>query len=83
MNWVHLFAMATSRKVSMAVPAGALLSGAASVRLLQLVASVTTLLFTASALIVILEKRTFHDALYFVITTLTTVSRHPLRYPAA
>ena len=42
-------------------------------RLLQLVASVSTLLFTASALIVILEKCPFHDALYFVVTTLTTV----------
>ena len=52
---------------------GALLSGAASVRLFQLIASVATLLFTASSVIVLLERRAFHDALYFVVTTLTTV----------
>ena len=52
---------------------GALLTGAASVRLFQLIASVATLLFTASSVIVLLERRPFHDALYFVVTTLTTV----------
>ena len=46
-------------------------------RLLQLVASVSTLLFTASALIVILEKCYFHDAVYLVVTTLTTVQFFP------
>ena len=53
---------------------GALLTGAASVRLFQLIASVATLLFTASSVIVLLERKSFHDALYFAVTTLTTVS---------
>lgn len=58
---------------------GALLTGAASVRLFQLIASVATLVFTASSVIVLLERRAFHDALYFVITTLTTVRRYCTR----
>ena len=52
---------------------GALLSGAASIRLLQLVASVLTLLFTTSSIVHLVERIPFHDALYFVTTTLTTV----------
>lgn len=51
---------------------GALLSGAASIRLLQLVASVLTLLFTTSSIVHLVERIPFHDALYFVTTTLTT-----------
>ena len=58
---------------------GALLSGAASIRLLQLVASVLTLLFTTSSIVHLVERIPFHDALYFVTTTLTTVrSTSPL-----
>ncbi|EIE18822.1 hypothetical protein COCSUDRAFT_59753 [Coccomyxa subellipsoidea C-169] len=52
---------------------GALLSGAASIRLYQLVASVLTLLFTTSAIVHLVERIPFFDALYFVTTTLTTV----------
>ncbi|KAK9808990.1 hypothetical protein WJX72_007481 [[Myrmecia] bisecta] len=52
---------------------GALLSGAASVRLFQLVASVLTLLFTTSSIVHLVERIAWHDALYFVTTTLTTV----------
>ncbi len=52
---------------------GRLLASAASVRLFQLVASVATLLFTTSAVVNLVERMPFHDALYFVTTTLTTV----------
>ena len=52
---------------------GRLLASAASVRLFQLVASVATLLFTTSAIVNVVERIPFHDALYFVTTTLTTV----------
>lgn len=52
---------------------GRLLASAASVRLFQLVASVATLLFTTSAVVNLVERIPFHDALYFVTTTLTTV----------
>ena len=52
---------------------GALLSGAASIRLLQLVASVLTLLFTTSSIVHLVERVPFHESLYFVTTTLTTV----------
>ena len=56
-----------------AASSGALLASAASVRLFQLVASVATLLFTAAAVVNLVEKMPFHDALYFVTTTLATV----------
>ena len=56
-----------------AASSGALLASAASVRLFQLVASVATLLFTGAAVINLVEKMPFHDALYFVTTTLATV----------
>lgn len=52
---------------------GRLLASAASVRLFQLIASVATLLFTTSAVVNLVERMPFHDALYFVTTTLTTV----------
>ena len=39
----------------------------------QLVASVASLLFTTSAIVNLVERIPFHDALYFVTTTLTTV----------
>ena len=52
---------------------GRLLASEASVRLFQLVASVATLLFTTSAVVNLVERMPFHDALYFVTTTLTTV----------
>jgi hypothetical protein len=62
---------------------GALLSGAASIRLLQLVASVLTLLFTTSSIVHLVERIPFHNALYFVTTTLTTARRAPRRARAA
>ncbi|KAL3142086.1 hypothetical protein ABBQ32_004709 [Trebouxia sp. C0010 RCD-2024] len=52
---------------------GALLSGAASSRLFQLVTSVLTLLFTTSSIVHLVERIPWHEALYFVTTTLTTV----------
>ena len=52
---------------------GRLLASAAAVRVFQLAASVATLLFTTSAVVNVVERIPFHDALYFVITTLTTV----------
>ncbi|GIM15032.1 hypothetical protein Vretimale_17907, partial [Volvox reticuliferus] len=51
----------------------ALLSGAVNVRLMQLVASVLALLFTSASLVHAVERLSWHDALYFVTTTLTTV----------
>ncbi|EFJ43388.1 hypothetical protein VOLCADRAFT_106827 [Volvox carteri f. nagariensis] len=51
----------------------ALLSGAVNVRLMQLVASVLALLFTSASLVQAVERLPWHDALYFVTTTLTTV----------
>eukprot|EP00884_Botryococcus_braunii_P010005 jgi/Botrbrau1/19005/Bobra.0100s0039.1 len=58
---------------SVKLSSGALLSGAASIRLYQLVASVLSLLFTTSSIVVLVERIPFHEALYFVTTTLTTV----------
>lgn len=52
---------------------GALLSGAASSRLFQLITSVLTLLFTTSSIVHLVERIPWHEALYFVTTTLTTV----------
>lgn len=51
----------------------ALLSGAVNVRLMQLVASVCALLVTSASLVHAVERLPWHDALYFVTTTLTTV----------
>jgi hypothetical protein len=61
---------------------GALLSGAASIRLLQLVASVLTLLFTTSSIVHLVERIPFHNALYFVTTTLTTARTARFAVPA-
>ena len=52
---------------------GALLYGAVNVRLMQLLASVMALLFTTASMVHLLERIPWHDALYFVTTTLTTV----------
>ncbi|KIZ04242.1 Potassium channel subfamily T member 2, partial [Monoraphidium neglectum] len=52
---------------------GALLAGAVNVPLLWLVASVCAWLFTSAAMVQVIEKMPFHDAVYFITTTLTTV----------
>ena len=52
---------------------GALLAGAVNVPLLWLVASVVSWMFTSASLVHLMEKIPWHDALYFVTTTLTTV----------
>ena len=52
---------------------GALLAGAVNVPLLWLLASVLAWLFTSAAVIQAIERMPWHDALYFVTTTLTTV----------
>jgi hypothetical protein len=43
------------------------------VPLLWLVASVVSWMFTSASLVHLMEKIPWHDALYFVTTTLTTV----------
>ena len=58
---------------SMKTSRSALLSGVVNVKLLQLVASVLVLLFTSASVVQIVERLPWHDALYFVTTTLTTV----------
>ena len=50
-----------------------LLSGIVNVPLMQLVASVATLLFTSASVIHLVERIHWHKALYFVTTTMTTV----------
>ena len=48
-------------------------SGAVNVRMAQLMASVLGLMTTSASLIHLTERIPWHDALYFVITSLTTV----------
>ena len=52
---------------------GALLAGAVNVPLLWLLASVISWLFTAASLVHVMERIPWHDSLYFVTSTLTTV----------
>jgi hypothetical protein len=52
---------------------GALLAGAVNVPLLWLLASVVSWLFTAASLVHVMERIPWHDSLYFVTSTLTTV----------
>lgn len=81
LKWARVFralrllrlTLLTGNLPSMKLSRSALLSGAFNVRLLQLTASVAALLFTASSIIHVLERLPFHDALYFVTTSLTTV----------
>ncbi|GMH45490.1 hypothetical protein BSKO_13447 [Bryopsis sp. KO-2023] len=51
----------------------AVVDGAIRVRLTQLFASIIVVIFTAASVIHLFEKMPWHVALYFVVTTLTTV----------
>lgn len=51
----------------------ALSSGALTVRIVQLFASIVVLLFTGASIVHLVEKMPWHNALYFVTVTLTTV----------
>ena len=51
----------------------ALSSGALTVRIVQLFASIAILLFTGASVIHLVERMPWHTALYFVMVTLTTV----------
>lgn len=81
LRWARIFrvlrllrlALLTGNLPSMRMSRSALLSGAFNVRLLQLVASVLALIFTSASFIHLLERMPWHDALYFVVTTLATV----------
>jgi hypothetical protein len=57
----------------MRVSRNALLAGAFNVPLMWLCASVVSWLFTSASLVHLMEKIPWHDALYFVTSTLTTV----------
>lgn len=61
------------RSLHLTTQRGGWLSAGANYRLFQLAASVFILLFTTSSIIQIVERIPFHQALYFVIITLTTV----------
>ncbi|WIA12208.1 hypothetical protein OEZ85_012277 [Tetradesmus obliquus] len=52
---------------------GALISGSLNVPLVWLVASVVAWMFTSASCVAVMEKWVWHDALYFVASTLTTV----------
>eukprot|EP00879_Flechtneria_rotunda_P019065 GHRR01020017.1.p3 GENE.GHRR01020017.1~~GHRR01020017.1.p3 ORF type:complete len:101 (+),score=21.73 GHRR01020017.1:96-398(+) len=52
---------------------GALISGHLNVPLVWLVASVVAWMFTSASCVAVMEKLAWHDALYFVASTLTTV----------
>lgn len=52
---------------------GALVSGSMNVPLVWLFASVIAWLFTSASCVAVMEKWVWHDALYFVTSTLTTV----------
>lgn len=52
---------------------GALISGSLNVPLLWLMASVVAWMFTSASCVAVMEKWLWHDALYFVASTLTTV----------
>jgi Ion channel len=52
---------------------GALVAGALNVPLLWLVASVVAWLFTSASCLAVMEQWSFHEALYFVTSTVTTV----------
>ncbi|KAL4448241.1 hypothetical protein ABPG75_005460 [Micractinium tetrahymenae] len=61
------------RSLHLSTRHGAWLSTGANFRLFQLLTSVLILLFTTSSVIQIVERMPFHQALYLVVTTLTTV----------
>ena len=61
------------RSLHLSTKRGASLSAGANFRLFQLGASIASLLFMTTSVIAIVEQMTFHKALYFTITTLTTV----------
>jgi hypothetical protein len=50
-----------------------LIAGNLNVPLLWLVASVVAWMFTSASCVAVMEKMPWHDALYFVGSTLTTV----------
>ncbi|PSC70953.1 transcription factor MYB44-like isoform B [Micractinium conductrix] len=61
------------RSLHLSTRRGTWLSAGTNFRLFQLLTSVLILLFTTSSIIQIVEKMPFHQALYLVVTTLTTV----------
>lgn len=52
---------------------GVLIAGSLNVPLVWLVASVVAWMFTSASCVAVMEKLPWHDALYFVGSTLTTV----------
>jgi hypothetical protein len=52
---------------------GVLIAGNLNVPLVWLVASVVAWMFTSASCVAVMEKLPWHDALYFVGSTLTTV----------
>ncbi|EFN56237.1 hypothetical protein CHLNCDRAFT_51907 [Chlorella variabilis] len=61
------------RSLHLSTRKGGFLSAGTNFRLFQLLNSVLIMLFTTSSIIQIVEKMPFHQALYMVVTTLTTV----------
>ncbi|KAL4423371.1 hypothetical protein ABPG77_004302 [Micractinium sp. CCAP 211/92] len=61
------------RSLHLSTRRGGWLSAGTNFRLFQLLTSVLILLFTTSSVIQIVERMPFHQALYLVVTTLTTV----------
>lgn len=57
----------------MSCAGGVLIAGNVNVPLIWLVASVVAWMFTSASCVAVMEKMPWHDALYFVGSTLTTV----------
>lgn len=61
---------------------GVLIAGNLNVPLVWLVASVVAWMFTSASCVAVMEKLPWHDALYFVGSTLTTGACPPIGRPA-
>lgn len=64
-----------TRTCPAACAGGVLIAGNLNVPLVWLVASVVAWMFTSASCVAVMEKLPWHDALYFVGSTLTTGNR--------